>query len=171
MIWLTSDTHYGHSNIIKYCNRPFKHVDEMDEELIYRHNKLVARDDIVYHLGDFSFGNYEKYLRRLNGRIHLILGNHDNRTEARRASFISVHDVFYLKAYQEEFFLSHYAHRVWNKAHHGSFHFFGHSHGELPPFGKSMDIGVDVERRYAPWSLPELIKKMEKAPQVKHHGD
>lgn len=50
MIWITSDEHYGHFNIIKYCNRPFKHIDDMNDQLIERHNKLVGRDDIVYRL-------------------------------------------------------------------------------------------------------------------------
>lgn len=171
MIWITSDEHYGHTNIIKYCKRPFKHIDDMNDQLIERHNKLVDRDDIVYHLGDFCRYKPDNILRRLNGRHHLVLGNHDDRKEVRAAGFISVHDVFWLKAYECEFFLSHYAHRIWNKAHHGSYHLYGHSHGGLPGQGRSMDVGVDVERRYAPWSLPEIIKKLEKQPYGHHHGD
>lgn len=81
-IWLTSDHHFHHSNIIKYCNRPFESVEEMNEALVANWNSVVKPDDHVYHLGDFCFGNVEKWNwclepGRLNGHIHLILGNHD----------------------------------------------------------------------------------------------
>jgi calcineurin-like phosphoesterase family protein len=80
-VWLISDTHFGHANIIKYTNRPFKDVEEMNENLIVCWNSLVKKDDIVYHLGDFAMGGAEKIeslTARLNGRKMLILGNHDS---------------------------------------------------------------------------------------------
>lgn len=80
-VFITSDTHFSHENIIKYCNRPFSTVEEMNEEMIRRWNETVRKDDIVWHLGDFCFGkkeNIAKILPRLNGRINLILGNHDH---------------------------------------------------------------------------------------------
>lgn len=78
-IWFTSDQHFGHHNIITYCNRPYKSVEEMAEDLIGRYNTLVAPEDIVYHLGDLSmnFKNAEAVMSRLNGIKHLIPGNHD----------------------------------------------------------------------------------------------
>ena len=81
-IWLSSDHHFHHSNIIKYCNRPFETVEEMNQALIDNWNSVVGKDDDVYHLGDFCFGNIEKWNSVLepgvlNGNIHLILGNHD----------------------------------------------------------------------------------------------
>src|SRR5215469_5536961 len=81
MIYITSDEHYAHSNIIKYCNRPFIHTYEMEKGLIANHNSVVKSNDVVYHLGDFSFDrekNKIKYiLSQLNGTNYLIAGNHD----------------------------------------------------------------------------------------------
>lgn len=80
--YVLADTHFGHANIIKYCNRPFKDVQEMDEALITNWNKVIKGDDKVYLLGDFIFGNrdYVRYiLSRLNGYKVLVMGNHDFR--------------------------------------------------------------------------------------------
>jgi calcineurin-like phosphoesterase family protein len=79
-VFFTSDTHFGHTNILKYCDRPFSSTEEMDEEIIRCWNSVVKPDNIVFHLGDFAFGTiaqWETYRNRLNGHIHLILGNHD----------------------------------------------------------------------------------------------
>lgn len=80
-IWVTSDTHFNHANIIKYCNRPFSSVEEMNKTIIANWNKVVSEDDTVYHLGDFALGDKSlipNIFRRLNGRINVIMGNHDN---------------------------------------------------------------------------------------------
>lgn len=81
-IWVISDTHFNHSNIIKFCNRPFEHVTDMDMTMVERWNGLVKSQDKVYHLGDVymnaSKGYIENILSRLNGHKRLILGNHDN---------------------------------------------------------------------------------------------
>lgn len=81
-VWLTSDTHFMHKNIIKYCNRPFS-LEEHDEELIYRWNYCVGKDDIIFHLGDFCFSSSADriipLLEKLNGHMMLITGNHDFR--------------------------------------------------------------------------------------------
>lgn len=77
-IWFTSDTHFDHANIIRFCERPYKDTEEMNEDLIKRWNERVGKDDIVFHLGDFSWSkNWIKILERLNGKIYLVLGNHD----------------------------------------------------------------------------------------------
>ena len=81
--YIISDTHYYHSNIIKYCNRPFKDVNDMNEAIINNWNSIVKADDIVYHLGDFFLGSkftLESIVSRLNGQIYLIKGNHDRLT-------------------------------------------------------------------------------------------
>ncbi|MGD9682620.1 MAG: metallophosphoesterase [Candidatus Obscuribacterales bacterium] len=81
-IWVISDTHFNHGNIIDYCSRPFKGIREMDEEMIARWNAVVKPQDKVYHLGDVymgaSKGYIEMVLSRLQGHKRLILGNHDN---------------------------------------------------------------------------------------------
>ena len=80
-MFFTGDHHFGHANIIKYCNRPFNSVEEMDEMLIDEWNYVVNPDDIVYHLGDiaFSMNELDKIIRRLNGTIYIIPGNHIRR--------------------------------------------------------------------------------------------
>lgn len=78
-IWVVSDTHFGHDNIISYCNRPFANAEIMDENLIENWNNVVKDGDIVYHLGDVYFGvNGRDALSKLKGRKRLILGNHDD---------------------------------------------------------------------------------------------
>lgn len=78
-IWFTSDQHFWHSNIIKYCNRPYATVEDMNEAIITNYNALIGENDVVYHLGDFSlaFAPVITYVKRLNGTKHLIYGNHD----------------------------------------------------------------------------------------------
>ncbi len=74
MIFFTSDTHFGSERTLKFSCRPFANTKEMDETIINNWNKVIKKDDIVYHLGDF--GNYEM-TKKLNGKITLILGNYE----------------------------------------------------------------------------------------------
>lgn len=79
-IFLIGDCHFGHRNIIKYCNRPFANVEEMTESLIKNWNSVVGKNDIVYVVGDFALCGKQKIIeigKRLNGRKRLIIGNHD----------------------------------------------------------------------------------------------
>ena len=79
-VFFTSDTHFYHGNIIRFCNRPFEDVEMMNETIISNWNNTVGLDDTVFHLGDFCLGGsaeWTKILDRLNGKIYLILGNHD----------------------------------------------------------------------------------------------
>lgn len=81
-VFFTSDTHFYHTNIIDFCRRPFMNIEAMNETLIANWNKVVGTNDIVFHLGDFCLGDSAKWngiLDRLNGKIYLILGNHDLR--------------------------------------------------------------------------------------------
>jgi calcineurin-like phosphoesterase family protein len=171
-IWFTSDTHFMHANIIRFCNRPFADVNEMNEALIANWNERIGPGDTVYHLGDFCLGSpqdAEKIFNRLNGNKHLILGNHDKRGTIRKIPFAWVKDVYKLKLGPRQYiWLSHYAHRRWPHSHHGSYHLYGHSHGELPSYGRSMDVGVDAWDYY-PVHLDKVLRRLEKAASTEHH--
>ena len=161
MVYLTGDTHFYHSNIITHCHRPFSDVDNMHEILIDNWNKTVNRGDVIYHLGDFAFTRNRdavKQLRKsLNGEIHLIKGNHDQFSDAfYRSIFNSVSNLKEIKYRNRTVVLCHYALRVWNKKHYNSYHFYAHSHGLLPPWGRSCDVGVDV-RNYMPFSIEDAL--------------
>lgn len=168
--WITSDCHFGHKKVMKYSNRPFSSVGEMDDALIYNWNKRVKPEDNIYSLGDFAFGKigYIKgILSRLNGNIHLIDGNHDKQILKHREELLSEGFVKEITSYKEltihnrQFVFFHYSCRVWYKSHYGSILCFGHSHSSLPPTGKSVDVGVDStwitgKAEYRPFNLLEI---------------
>mgnify|MGYP003464293165 CR=1 FL=1 len=143
MIYLTADTHFSHALCSK--ERGFSSIEEHDETLIDNWNKTVSNKDIVYHLGDFALLPRDKaqiLKDRLNGKIHLIKGNHDKHPPE---GFIWVKDVFQLKHYNQKVWLSHYCHQSWPSSFHGSYHVFGHSHGAIKPSPDKlrMDVGLD----------------------------
>lgn len=170
-IYFTSDEHYGHENIIKFCNRPFKDTSEMREALIKNHNSVVRNGDRVYHLGDMFWRTLsdEEVLAiryRLNGQHFYIMGNHEEvlkRSEAVRKSFVWVRDTENLAVTgYPKIWLSHYAHRVWHGSHKGAYHLYGHTHNELPEDGSlSFDVGVDAQEFY-PISINSVYNKMQR---------
>ena len=108
--WFIADTHFGHTNIIEYDNRPFKSVREMDKTMIKNWNKVVKGGDIVYHLGDFNMGKSDRTLElmnKLNGRKILIKGNHDHKSDNwwRDVGFEKVYDKPII--WHEYYILSH----------------------------------------------------------------
>lgn len=170
-IWFTSDQHFGHAGIIKYCRRPFADVDEMNEALVQRFNSVVSDRDDVYHLGDFAFSDPALWLARLKGRRHhLILGNHDYKrlNGIRLATFSSVQDVAYLRHDGYRIFMSHYAHRTWRNSIHGSLHVYGHSHGNIEDFNRSMDVGVD-RWNFMPVAMEHVIARLILRPVTNQH--
>ena len=132
----------------------------MEEILIANHNNLVGKNDITYHLGHFSFSDPAKIIKRLNGNLVLIRGNHDHRRNVKLDCFASVHDVKFMKIGKDRIFLSHYAHLVWPNSHHGAYHLFGHSHGKLQGGLNSIDCGVDCHD-FTPVSWEDLKNVMD----------
>jgi calcineurin-like phosphoesterase family protein len=165
MIWFTSDTHFGHKNIIKYCNRPFENVEEMDQTIIKNWNSVVKDNDLVYHLGDFMSwaGNsstierrYRQYRHALKGKIFLIEGNHDYKIGSPFSYALEGKCPLMTLRYQgRKIILCHYAMKVWDASHFDSWHLFGHSHGTLDAVGKSWDVGVD-SNEFTPISFNDL---------------
>ncbi len=167
----------------------------MNEELVKAWNEVVDEEDEVYHMGDFSLTNATKtqeILYRLNGKIHLVTGNHEKSTLSKqynRDRFEWIKPFYELKVNKgvldahldgnnhQLIVLCHYSMRVWNKSHHGSWMLYGHSHDsmEREPWGRSMDVGVDSAYRilgeYRPFSLREINNIMEKRGHnpVDHH--
>lgn len=176
-IFFTSDHHFGHKSIIKYSNRPFETVEDMDEALIQNWNNTIKNHATVYHCGDLSFYRPDKtreILYRLNGQIFFINGNHDksNRLGSlTKGRFGWIKDYYELKIDGKKIILCHYPFATWNGAHHGNWHLHGHSHGSLKTNRPGrMDIGVDT-RNYFPWSYDEVheeLKDKEYIP-VDHH--
>jgi calcineurin-like phosphoesterase family protein len=168
-VFFVSDLHVFHSNIIKYCNRPFVDADEMNETIVANWNSKVGQRDNIFLLGDVSFANSdrtEEVLKRLNGNIYLIRGNHDHPrnigklgkyfTWERDLATIEIPDTDYKTGYQPVV-LSHYPMERWDRQHHGSWMLHGHCHGTLPfnPSLKRLDVGVDVHN-FTPISYSEI---------------
>ena len=180
--FFTSDTHFGHRNIIKYTKRPFADAREMDEALITRWNEVVGDNDVVYHLGDFTLKDSHfaaKIFQRLNGHIK-VLGyhwHHDKRWLPQgfgRSPFASSGGVpvqilppmavlrfkhLRNKGRPQVVVLCHYAMSKWDRSHHGSWHLYGHSHGVFENGGLSMDVGVDCND-FRPFSLEDVAEIM-----------
>jgi calcineurin-like phosphoesterase family protein len=171
--YYTSDTHFQHENVIRLCDRPFANLEEMHEAIIQRWNERVRPCDDVWHQGDFALGqqqNIPDLVARLNGRVHLCFGNHDNRKKiVKMGCFASVQDVAVVKDGEDRVFLSHYAHRVWDRSHYGVYHLFGHSHGGLPPQGRSLDVGVD-SWDFRPVTLVEVKERLAEAGTIDDYG-
>lgn len=190
-IYFTSDLHLHHSNIIKYCNRPYSSVEEMDQALLDNWNSVVKPGDSVYVLGDLLFNpqpRTQEILSQMKGQKFLVLGNHDKhlRKDARVTKhFAWVRDYYELKikhpvtGESNKVVLCHYPMAVWNRAHRGSYHLHGHCHGTYPPGlptttdrGKLLDVGVDVHN-YTPLSLEQAVEILDRKQfvPVDGHGD
>ncbi len=165
--WFTADTHFGHKNIIKYAHRPFTTIGEHDETLIKNWNDCVLKGDTVYHLGDFAFSrkteDISKLVLQLNGSIHLIYGNHDDKQVKRAKGFAWQGDMKYVRVEGQRIMLCHYAMRVWRASYKGSWMLYGHSHATLEPkvYGMSEDVGVD-NWWYGPVAFHTLVDLMSK---------
>lgn len=157
--YITSDLHFGHKNIMKYCPkyRNFNSVDEMNDALIKIWNSTVGPDDEIYHLGDFGFMGNQKLaeiLDRLNGKIYFVLGNHDPKKNTSRklledrGEWVKDYHEFCLKTSSESVKINmfHYPILEWNSKFRDAIHFHGHCHGNRGQSiqKNSLDVGFDA---------------------------
>jgi len=178
--FFTADHHFKHTNIIRYCNRRYKDINDMGEALICYWNAKVGKYDTVYYLGDFVFGGHkdaQAYLERLNGVIYFIRGNHDKWIKPVTDGYRTKNNclVEFLPGQivelafsaeggrpETKLVLCHYPLREWPGYYQGAWHLHGHTHGTLMPQPGTLDVGVDCFE--GPVELDELSKLIE--PQV-----
>jgi calcineurin-like phosphoesterase family protein len=181
-VFFTSDTHWGHGNIIKFCDRPFKDVEEMNYKLIENWNKKVPQDGLVFHLGDFAWGGsdmWKNIRQQLNGEIILIKGNHDQKNMSSTAE----QTLFKYSAWQmlieiegRKVLLNHFPFLCYAGVYRDPkglvYNLYGHVHsgpgkkGEDIPrlihtFPTQYDVGVD-NNDYEPISWYEVNEKIQK---------
>jgi len=168
-IWFTADFHFGHSNIIRYCNRRFANAAEMDEAILDRVNDLVKTDDELYFLGDFCIGGPKvavAYRQKIRcKKVYFILGNHDRVIKKIVDQFVWVKEIAEVNICHQPIVLCHYAMRVWHHSGRGAWQLYGHSHGKLPAAegSRSMDVGVDTND-FRPYSFDEIRAKLPAQP-------
>ncbi len=174
MIYFTADGHVNHKRILEYTKRPFPTIEKMDAAIIERWNAVVGYNDDVYYLGDVTLGGIDvarAFFNKVNGNIKVIPGGHDHRWLAdwHDTDRVKVLPPLYTleidigKERPQVIVLCHYSLRIWDRSHYGSFHLYGHSHGTLPQWGKSLDVGVDCFD-FTPISLEQVIESMSVLP-------
>ena len=182
-VWITSDTHYGHSNLTKgdttwdrtdQC-RDFASVEEMNRAIVDGINSHVMPEDILFHAGDWSFGGADKVLEFRNKirckTVHLVKGNHDRHIKAggnHAGGFASVGD--YLKADYggTGFVLSHYPMKSWHHSYYGVWMLFGHCHGNLRPHIPTWMLKQLIEQER--WSDLQALANDEQVEGIYPHG-
>jgi calcineurin-like phosphoesterase family protein len=178
-VFFTSDQHFGHANIIAYCGRPFRNVEEMNREIVARHNARVSPDDVVYHLGDFSLQErlVPQILPLLNGRKTLVMGNHDKCFKDKKAVSRYLHYGFEHVCVELVYppldaKLCHMPYAFDGEADRryfdkrpkddGGWLLHGHVHERWKTKGRMINVGVD-QWSFAPASEEELRGMMERA--------
>jgi|AntRauTorckE5430_2_1112549.scaffolds.fasta_scaffold16341_4 calcineurin-like phosphoesterase family protein len=162
-IFVTSDTHFFHENIIKYEERPFQTVEDMNHELIKNWNEVVEPNDLVYFLGDFGMAHPEvlrKILFALNGQISIIRGNHDDSiTKLVDIGFSLVADQVRLEYYGYLCVFSHKPELMAPGA--GVVNIHGHIHGKIRFREGSINVSTDAWG-YKPIELRDLIRQYKR---------
>lgn len=175
-IWITSDTHYGHANMVAGISewkdisrcRPFITIDEMNDVLVTNINNVVKEQDLLFHLGDWSLGgseNIERFRKRLHVKeIHLITGNHNafirKNMEHYGHFFHILPDLYTITIDKTFLVLCHYPLASWEKCSHGSLMLHGHIHSNpltKHKIGRILDIGIDGSTEFRPYNLREEI--------------
>ena len=190
-LWFTSDTHYNHANICSATTkwtdpvtcREFKTLEHMNAHLVGNINEVVGQDDILFHLGDWSFGGFEQIEIFRNQivcqNVHIITGNHDHHIENNRdgvqSLFSSVNKYLNLVVKynvgtplmgEERFALMHFPIASWDNMARGAIHLHGHVHFDPSKRigkGKMMDVGCDGNMLY-PIQMQEVLRIMNKQP-------
>jgi calcineurin-like phosphoesterase family protein len=168
-LFFTSDTHWGHENILRYCNRPFKNVQEMNQALIDNWNSVVNKDDIVIHCGDFAWGDprdYNNIIAQLHGTIILIKGNHDRIQFNGNWKDFRLYEGYLNLSIADEDSESkrqlvtacHFPMLSWYQSHRGAWHVYGHWHNravnDYEPTGNEISDYVKEEYFYARYARP-----------------
>lgn len=161
-IWLISDTHLSHHNIIKYTNRPFSSTDEMNQTILNNWNRVVSEDDIVFHLGDFALGMAENrayFASQLKGKKRLILGNHDLGNSQKYLD-IGFQEVYkYPIVFQQKYILSHRPLDLGADSIFYNIH--GHIHNNPSPSDRHANVSVE-QIDYTPIEFRVIVKKLLK---------
>ncbi len=173
MIYFTSDTHESHPNITgpsiskwKSGYRNFESIHEMNKTLVSNINSVVGEDDILIHLGDWSFGGFDNIAKFRNlikcKNVHLILGNHDNHILKNKDNIQSIfssvkhNDVLEYAGYK--IIMQHYPPTDWIKK-DNEFFLHGHCHNNLYLPGWIMDVGVDNPVcNFSPISIDRVVE-------------
>ena len=164
-VFITSDTHFGHTRIIQYENRPFNSINEMNKEMIKRWNAKVTNNDVVFHLGDFCFGNKEMIsaiISELNGKKILVMGNHDRGHNVKYYLDCGFDEVYNYPILYKEFFIFSHEPITYLKAPFISC--YGHIHGSpnYPTFTKN-SVCCCVERwNYTPINFNTILLNLER---------
>ena len=171
-IWFTSDLHFYHSNILRYCaqSRPFKNVDEMNLAIVDNINQATHHGDTLWILGDVTFGRPENsvwLLRKIHCRLHLVSGNHDVdalKKQEFRDCFESIDVYKEIRYNSTKICMMHYPIESWNESYHGSFMLHGHCHGRpTQTKGRILDVGVDTNQMM-PYNIDVVCEKLSKIP-------
>jgi len=167
--FVISDTHFGHKNILTHCNRPFGSVGEQDAVMIANWNNVVPFDGKVIHLGDFAYRGSTSYvdsiIERLNGTIYLITGNHDKKLQTKKLERLGHYHSFAVNDpdMKKQMFIvcCHYPFETWDRSHHGSISFYGHTHRELASDKGKMRFHCGVDsNNFTPVSYYDIKKKL-----------
>ena len=178
--WVTSDTHWGHKNIMSFCpvtRARFRNdVAYMNEQMVIEWNAMIAPEDTVYILGDVAFlpaAKAAEYMMRCNGSKILIEGNHDRKTlqdPGFRACFREVHKYLDVQFNEIKVVMFHYPIAEFDQMHRGAVHFHGHLHGGISGLERYrvLDVGMDATGMIA-ISMEEAIAKALKGKIKEHH--
>jgi calcineurin-like phosphoesterase family protein len=179
MIYFTSDPHYNHENIVgpkiskwKSGYRDFDSIPEMNKKLVESY-KVAKPGDTIFCLGDWAFGREDsisEFAYQIDPDVDLMLiyGNHDKkikRSKHLQSLFNFCGPVWEGMLEGHQFYLHHYAGRTWENSHRGCIHLYGHNHGTIPDYGKSMDVGWDTcnygHEKYTLYTIDEILSIMK----------